>query len=721
MKIKYLALLLMPMHTIYVAQADNGLITSDPIVWNCGYCGDAFACTPNSNVVAELDTVTWRLTIAGTGAMKNYFMATPWNNYTSYIAEVVVNTGVTTIGTRAFANCTQLTSTILSEGVEIIGESAFQGCSKLTYVDLPNTLTTIDNSAFRSTNIRTLNVPSSVTKIGQHSFMDCGNLKKLVIKDGATSLTLSNNPSNSAFLGCRIDTLYLGRNVNFPLIPNALWKQITISSNVTTLDNQAFKDCTIKKLVIADGTTTLNLGTTTAPPSPSGLPSTDSTQSPFYRCIVDEVYLGRNVNFPFVLFNTSSLKNFVLGNNITTLPNYLFYNCKYINKLQISSSVTTIANYAFDGMQGLSAIGVDASNRQYSAVYGLLYDKNQTKLVYCPQNISGSVILVNGLTTIPAKAFYGRNISAISIPASVTSIGAQAFMNCKWLSNISVVSSNSVFSAIDGVLYDKNLSKLIQYPEGKSENVFVIRNGITAIDDYAFANCILSTIYNFNSVPQDINAKVFENINVQNIDLYVLSEDSKTQYERANTWKNFKQIRVLTQAESIEMDMQYKLLFVSESIQLKAVIAPANTNNKHLVWTSSNPRVVQISPAGKITAVSTGEATVTASTTDGSNLTTSCVVQVLPKGTDNGDGYTSVDAAQLLRVSVIPNPAVDQITLLLPQYDQQPQVVVLYSFTGTELNVYNIDSEATSIDISHLQTGIYFLRAGNKSVKFVKK
>ena len=116
-----------------------------------GTCGD--------NLKWTFDVNTETLTISGTGDMQDYDNPniTPWDQYRSRIKQVVINKGVTSLGSRAFRGFKQLTSVSIPSSVTSIGPSAFSGCSQLTSISIPN----------------------SVTSIGNHTFYDCSALTEI--------------------------------------------------------------------------------------------------------------------------------------------------------------------------------------------------------------------------------------------------------------------------------------------------------------------------------------------------------------------------------------------------------------------------------------------------------------------------------------------------------------------------------------------------------------
>ena len=100
------------------------------------------------------------------------------------------------------------------------------------------------------------------------------------------------------------------------------------------------------------------------------------------------------------------------------------------------------------------------------------------------------------VTSIGKHAFLGcSKLASITIPGSVTSIGSYAFYDCYSLTSITVSDNNKYYKSIDGVLFDKNVQKIIAYPCSKSSNYYTIPDSITSIGDGAFRDC-----YSLNSI-----------------------------------------------------------------------------------------------------------------------------------------------------------------------------------------------------------------------------
>ena len=100
-----------------------------------------------------------------------------------------------------------------------------------------------------------------------------------------------------------------------------------------------------------------------------------------------------------------------------------------------------------------------------------------------------SAVIRNGVTSIGIVAFSGcYSLSEVSIPDSVTSIGDYAF-TCTSLTDITVDSNNPKYCSVDGVLFDKYKTRLIQYPTEKNASNYIIPDSTTFIGEHAFSNC----------------------------------------------------------------------------------------------------------------------------------------------------------------------------------------------------------------------------------------
>ena len=257
----------------------------------------------------------------------------------------------------------------------------------------------------------------------------------------------------------------------------------------------------------------------------------------FYRCIS-----LTSVNIPDTVecigsyaFSWAALTSLALPEGVTNIGTFAFTGNSF-SSLVIPKSVTSIGRGAFSGLIELSAIQVQEGNEYYTAVDGVLFTGDKKALVTYPsgrrdgsytvpdgveviqrQSCSGnlyltsvtipgtvitigmqsfdecvnleSVTIQNGVTRIGHYAFTNCNrLTSITIPASVGYIYGSAFANCCKLAAYYVDEANVNYAAEDGVLYSKDKTMLVAYPNGKGETCS-IPNGVTDIGTFAFVDC----------------------------------------------------------------------------------------------------------------------------------------------------------------------------------------------------------------------------------------
>ena len=154
-------------------------------------------------------------------------------------------------------------------------------------------------------------------------------------------------------------------------------------------------------------------------------------------------------------------------------------------------------------------------------------------------------------------------------------------------------------------------------------------------------------------------------------------------------------------------------LKVNGTLQLTTTILPSNATNKNVNWSSSNNSIANVSSSGRVTALNCGTALISAVATDGSNEIGTCMVTV------DCLGIIDVENSD---TKIYPNPTKNQ--LIIDCRDAMHCVstnVEIYNVVGQLLQskIVNLQSK-TTIDISHLANGMYFLKVDNKVVKIIK-
>ena len=190
-----------------------------------------------------------------------------------------------------------------------------------------------------------------------------------------------------------------------------------------------------------------------------------------------------------------------MPNNLKEIGEGAFGGCTSLIDIAIPGSVTTIGIYAFSYTKWLEN---QKSKKTLIIVNGILIDaESATGDVTIPNNVTcigggafsdcttlTSITIPNNVTKIGDFAFDScTSLTDIKIPNSVTEIGRFAFYNCTDLRNFIVDDDNQDFSSIDGVLYNKDKTTLIQYPCGNTRTDYIVPDSVKEIGYSAFKGC----------------------------------------------------------------------------------------------------------------------------------------------------------------------------------------------------------------------------------------
>ncbi|MGI6493366.1 MAG: leucine-rich repeat protein [Candidatus Methanomethylophilaceae archaeon] len=145
----------------------------------------------------------------------------------------------------------------------------------------------------------------------------------------------------------------------------------------------------------------------------------------------------------YAFHGCAGLTSVTIGNSVTSIGDRAFYNCTGLTSVTIPDSVTSIGDYAFHNCTGLTKFIVPEDNANYSSdENGILYNKNKTSLIQCPEGYEGGVVIPDSVTSIGDFAFYKcTGLTSVTIPDSVISIGDYAFYNCTGLTSIIIPGS----------------------------------------------------------------------------------------------------------------------------------------------------------------------------------------------------------------------------------------------------------------------------------------
>ena len=189
-----------------------------------------------------------------------------------------------------------------------------------------------------------------------------------------------------------------------------------------------------------------------------------------------------------VIYIPQTISNNDIEYTVTRIGKNSFTACRKLSSVQIPNSITTIDEESFDACVTLTTLTLPNSVKTIGS----------KAFAYC--TALTSLKLSNSITDIGYSAFSECTaLTTVNIPSSVTNIGNDAFYRCNALQAINVNSDNQHFKSVDGILFNANLTTLIQYPIGKSQSSYTLPNSTTHIGVNAFSysqNLISISLHN---------------------------------------------------------------------------------------------------------------------------------------------------------------------------------------------------------------------------------
>ena len=624
------------------------------------------------------------------------------------------------IGEKAFNGCSMLEYVTLGAGVTSIAKEAFANCTSLkdlTFWDgtEPSRLDSIAESAFiNCSGLESLIFPGSLGTIGHYAFNGCIGIKVLRFEDGKGILKLgyntfdtensSQNKSKGLFGDCALETLYLGRSIEYinysDSLPfdthfdyygySAFYNQprlanVTIGPGASSLPKCLFqnnKSITSIELPAVieigkycfdncDSLETLVLGDSLVHIGPNA----------FWNCKrLANVSFGNHLQIidQSAFRGCLNLKEIILPDAVTNIGKWSFSECTSLTRTKLGSNLKTISNHAFRGCTTLSEMVIPDKVKKIGegAFSGC---SNLTKI-----SLGASV------DSIGHFAFVGNQFSSISIPKSVKYMGRNCFRGCTKLTHLIIQDGNTTLTLdnnnttsdlIDSTcLYDYfydcpidtlYIGRQLIYSSSSSVEIYDLKqqciisrasapfaykstlrsvalgSNLTSLPKLLFAGSAnIRQIKSYNPTPPE-GWPNFEQ-NVKNEATLLVHTTAVKAYQASTTWKEFYNIASLTDAVTqITLSPESASIKENRTLQLKAILSPDNAAIQTLRWASSDLTVATVDDNGKIRAVGEGIATIMAYATDGSEVRGTCLLTVAPTtlgDSNDNDEVTVADA-----------------------------------------------------------------------------
>ena len=381
----------------------------------------------------------------------------------------------------------------------------FRGKTSLTHIILPNSITSVDNYAFYGcSGLTTINIPSLVTTLGVRA----------IPRNCSVTVALD-NPNLILVDG----VIYNKDQSNIILFLDSKTGSYAMPASVVTISDGAFSDYTgLTSIILPNGLTSIGI-------------------SAFRGCT-----RLTSINFPEGLNSIGSaafsgcmgLTSINVPSSVINLGDGAFIGCMNITSISLHEGLTSIGISAFSGCTGLTSIIVPASiiTLGNGAFYGCI-------------NLT-SISLLEGLNSIGISAFSGcTGLTSINVPSSVITLGNGAFSGYISLTSISL---HEGLTSI-GISAFQDCTRLTS---------ITIPSSVTVLSDGAFYNCMgLTSIYTYATMPINIDASVFYNVNKATCTLYV-PKGSRYLYSVAYQWNEFANIVELPElslsADAVKID-----------------------------------------------------------------------------------------------------------------------------------------------------------------------
>ena len=588
------------------------------VIWNAKKCSDF----TGSSYAPFRDSST--ITSFTFGKNTEHIPAYICSNLRS-LTNLTINYSVASIGHCAFQGCSGLTNISIPNSVSSIGDYAFQGCS-ITSIKIPNSVTSISDYAFYfCTSLTNIEIPNSVTSIGEGAFYNCSKLTSIKIPNSVTSI------GSSAFSNCSKLT-----SIEFPnsvtSIEVGVFKfcasltSIEIPNSVTRIGKYAISNCaSLTSIIVEAGNTMYD--------------SRENCNAIIETASNTLVFGCKNSKIPKSVTSIGnsafsycrSLISIEIPNSVTSIGMCAFESCSSLTGIEIPNSVTSIGDYALSSCTGLTQIKCLS-----------IIPPSISSLTFYIYNPEACLYVPAGCKSTYESAEYWRNFSNI-IELEENSTSSRFFIddfsiNASETKVLAINLKNDIaFSGFQADLYlpegldvvidNGNYSFELTDRKGSDHVLSAVKqsNGAIRLLCYSLTNKEFigneGALVKFSVKASDDFVGEHE-ISIKDIEF---TQKDETKHELEPTTAKVEG-RML--AKSITLNKTEVSLEVTQTITLKATVLPESTYNKVVTWKSSDETIATVDENGVVIAVKLGEATITATTTDGTNLSASCKVTV---------------------------------------------------------------------------------------------
>ncbi|MBE6564533.1 MAG: hypothetical protein E7655_04605 [Ruminococcaceae bacterium] len=449
------------------------------------------------------------------------------------------------MGESAFSVCyKKLTEINFPASLETVPDYAFSSCEALTSITLPDSVTQIGKNAFSNClALKTVALPAALTKIGANAFSTCLALTAFTlsednavyaVEDGVLfdkdKTTLLHYPAG------KTEREYTVPDGVKTLVVNAFrgashLKTLTLPASLTDMDDGAFISThSLEKIVLAEGNTAFVLegnrlydsGKTRLILQPQGLYDLviriPATVTHIAACALEGCELlqalyfygdlpafGENALYSVpsttAVYHASDANGWgdTLTLDGTTYTVSTFDAAAPIDPILFRGTLDGGLSWDIDEKGTLTIRGTGAMP-SYNEREAPWYEHgDRIRHIDIQEGITEigmynffalsarSVSLPDSLTTIHSGAFSNAfDLESIHLPKNLISLGYSAIYACPKLTTITVHGDNPVYASRDGVLYTKDLSHLIRYPNGKEDTLFILPAQTKTIGEYAF-------------------------------------------------------------------------------------------------------------------------------------------------------------------------------------------------------------------------------------------